>query len=100
MTQRRQNRRDREQAGKHIGYGYPDFIRRTIRWPGDGHQSAHRLDHIIVAGTITIRASLSKAGYAAINQGWIDTMQIIVTQAECCHMPDFKILDQDVAFGG
>src|SRR5690349_907143 len=98
MAQGRQNRRDRKHPGKHIRHGYPDLMWRTIGWPGDRHQPAHRLDHIIVAGTLMIRASLTKSGDTAINQGWIDTVQIVVTQAELCHLPDFEILDDDMAF--
>src|SRR5262249_22208804 len=74
---------------------------RPLAWqPGNGHESAHPLRDLIVAGTVSIRTALAEAGDRAVHQTRIDFGQGLVVDAEPLLDVGPEVLDDDVGARG
>src|SRR5690606_15468505 len=71
--------------------------RLTIGLARDAHQPAHRLDDIVIAGTLGIRTILAKPGYGRDDQAFGLGPQARRIEPELAKATYLEVLDHDVA---
>jgi hypothetical protein len=100
MSQRRENRDGRVQAGHQIGNRDAGFLRSTagtiVALAGDRHEARHRLDDEVVTGTVFVWAVLAEAGDRAIDDARVRRGERCVIQSVAGQLPDLVVLDHDI----
>src|SRR5262245_2170155 len=91
-------------AGDDIDNRDPRFLRPAAReivtLAGDAHESAHALDHEVIAGAFRVRPGLTESGDRAVHEPWVERLQGLVTQAIARQVPHLEVFEQHIALHG
>src|SRR4029077_14193609 len=71
-----------EDARAQVGDGNAHAHRPLARNARDGHETAHALRDLVDAGTVAIRAALTEAGDAAVDEARVDLVKGLVVDTE------------------
>ncbi len=96
LKQRRKRAPGAVDAGDNIADRIAHARRRPIRPAGDGHDTAHRLDDVIVGGAMGQRPVLAETGNADIDQARIERFHAFEIDAQTRRDARPEILDKNI----
>ena len=96
------DREARVHAGENIRYSNANLLRptawRVVALPRYAHEPAHTLEDEIVSRPLSERAILSISGDGAVDDRWVDFLDICVREPERLEHADLVVLDEHLGF--
>src|SRR5688500_14938342 len=86
----------RVHPGDQIGDRDARFLRpatgAVVALAGDAHEAAHALDHEVVSRPLAPRPGVAETGNRAVDEPWIDFLQLRVAQAVAVEIAELEVL--------